>query len=193
MDWLKHWKRQLYRDNDFFCTRPNYQSNDSRPCRLWGACDQYHLKKYSKAAASTPPPQQQHDRRRASTENNNNNNIRNDYGDSGLAGNIGGWLGRRWGIALRHFIHEGCNMDVNHMFFLLIPFIPFIILYLILKWTGNSQGYIFKIMLGQKIIDMTVLCYVSWKICKRDKLTNDMRKWLSTLACQAWNARFCMD
>lgn len=80
-----------------------------------------------------PPPQQQHDRRRASTENNNNNNIRNDYGDSGLAGNIGGWLGRRWGIALRHFIHEGCNMDVNHMFFLLIPFIPFIILYLILK------------------------------------------------------------
>lgn len=94
-------------------------------------------RKIQRQQPETSSFEQQYDKRRASTENNYENNSRNDHasgdGEGGLAANIGGWLGRRWGIALRHFLHKGWNIDFDDMFFLLLPFIPFIILYYLIS------------------------------------------------------------
>lgn len=100
-------------------------------------------RKVQRRQTDTSSFEEQHDKRRMRTERNQPSSNKNYYaskrGEDGPTANIAVWLVRRWLISLKNFIKGGWNdTGIVDMFFLLLPFIPFIILYYILSGGSGS-------------------------------------------------------
>lgn len=96
-------------------------------------------RKIQRQQPETPSFQQQYDKR-GSRNNSNDREINDRYGDdsedNGTSGSIASWLARRWWIAFIKLVKYGFTsggFDVPDLFFLLLPFIPFIILYYLIS------------------------------------------------------------
>lgn len=96
-------------------------------------------RKIQRQQSETSSFEQQYDKR-GSRNNSNDHEINDRYGgdskDNGTSANIASWLARRWWIAFIKLVKYGFTsggFDVPDLFFLLLPFIPFIILYYLIS------------------------------------------------------------